>query len=474
MSASRDRLILGIVSIILLVISLTILFSLSFNTGLVSESYRNMIIALIFGFNLVILLSWFSMGAGAGIPATLFLMIITLWVDLRTGMQWYPFFIISFCAFTFIGHRFTRARAVMAGSYMLKIEKLEEDINILSNRIREKRYSMQSLEEKMLRYSELKEVAESFSTVLSLDDINKLVIEKTAKVLQKSGRILLFLVDEDRQELILSASRDGSKVMTKKGDVFDRWILRHRKSLIIEDAAGDFRFSSDDIEQAKHVFRSFIATPLINDNKIIGILRVDSPEEVYTQEDLRLLDIISGLGAVAIGNAILYSRIQGLAIRDGLTGLLVRRYFMERFKEEIKRAARKKDTLSLIMLDIDRFKNYNDRYGHTAGDLILKYLAREIMSIIHEGDIAVRYGGEEIAILLYGKNKKEAEREAENIRLLIKDKPFTLRRQDASVTVSLGISNFPADGISEEELIRAADERLYKAKADGRDRICSA
>ena len=470
----RDRPIFGILSIIILISSLSILLKLSSNPHLDSSSYLNLVATTIFSFNIVILFSWLALGVPAGISITLFLTIIVLWLDLRMGMQGYSTFTISFYLTALAGYGYSKKISALNGSYLLKIEKLDEDINILSNKILEKEGGIQSLEDKLVRYSALKEVVESFSTVLSLDDINKLIIEKTVSTLGKSGRILLFLVDEEKQELMLSASKDAFKVKTKKGDMFDRWVLSHRKSLIIEDIVSDFRFPADGAEEAKVVFKSLIATPLVSENKVIGILRIDSLQELYTQDDLRLLDIISDLAAVAIQNGILYSRTQELAIRDGLTGLLVRRYFMERFKEEIKRAARKKDALSLIMLDIDHFKNYNDKYGHTAGDLVLKHLAREIISVIQEGDIAVRYGGEEIAVLLYGKGKKEAIREAENIRILIKDKPLILRRQDTNITVSIGVSNYPEDAALEEELIKVADERLYKAKAEGRDRVCSA
>ncbi|MDD5496549.1 MAG: sensor domain-containing diguanylate cyclase, partial [Candidatus Omnitrophica bacterium] len=284
----------------------------------------------------------------------------------------------------------------------------------------------------------------------------------------------LFIVNVEKQELMLSASKDGSQISEKKGDYFDHWVLRHRQSLFIEDAEKDFRFPAAEIENSKRVFRSLISVPLMSENRVIGILRMDNPTDYnYTQDDLRLLDIISDLAAVAVQNAFLYSRTQELAIRDDLTELVVRRYFMERFKEDIKRAARKKRSLSLLILDIDNFKNYNDRYGHAAGDLVLKHMAREISSMVREGDIIARYGGEEMALLLFGMNKKEAALEAEAIRKRIEKGSMMLRRQKMPLTVSIGLSSYPEDAGMEEELIKIADERLYKAKKEGRNRVCS-
>ena len=178
------------------------------------------------------------------------------------------------------------------------------------------------------------------------------------------------------------------------------------------------------------------------------------------------------LGAVAIQNAFLYTWIQELAIRDSLTNLFVRRYFMKRFQEEIKRAARKKGSLSLLMLDIDHFKSYNDKFGHATGDLILKYLARVIISSVREGDMVARYGGEEIAILLINADKRDAIKIAESIRKKIEDTPFVLRREKQSLTVSIGVAIYPKDSVLEEDLIKISDARLYKAKSMGRNRIC--
>ncbi|MCX5686089.1 MAG: sensor domain-containing diguanylate cyclase, partial [Candidatus Omnitrophica bacterium] len=256
---------------------------------------------------------------------------------------------------------------------------------------------------------------------------------------------------------------------------FDHWVLKNRKSLIVEDVTMDFRFSTGDIEASNDTFRSLIETPLVVEDKVIGILRMDSLEALrYSQDDLRLLDIIANLSAVTIQNARLYSRTEELSRKDGVTGLVVRRYFLERFEEEVERAAINKGMLSVLILDIDHFKNYNDKYGHAAGDLVLRHLAKTLGSLIREGDIAARYGGEEMVLVLCGRNKKEAQTAAEEIRKAVKDRPLVLRRHTANITVSIGLATYPEDAMREEDLIKIADKRLYKAKDGGRDRVCSA
>jgi diguanylate cyclase (GGDEF)-like protein len=200
---------------------------------------------------------------------------------------------------------------------------------------------------------------------------------------------------------------------------------------------------------------------------------MDSPEEfAYTQDDLRILDIIADLGALAVQKAYLYSKTQELAVKDSLTGLMVRRYFIDRLKEEIKRSARNGTKLSVLMLDIDKFKDYNDRYGHLSGDLVLKHLSAILKDSVKKGDVVARYGGEEFVVLMCDRGRTEVLAEAEKIRNAVKSSPLKLRRQEANITVSIGASFYPDDTVLEEELIRIADERLYKAKAGGRDKVC--
>ena len=146
---------------------------------------------------------------------------------------------------------------------------------------------------------------------------------------------------------------------------------------------------------------------------------------------------------------------------------------MKRFQEEVRRSERKSGALSLLMLDIDKFKWYNDKYGHATGDIVLKTIASTISGMLHVGDMAARYGGEEIAILLAGADQKKAARLAESIRKKVEALLIIVRREKHNVTVSIGVSTYPKDGIHEEELVKAADERLYRAKSEGRNKTCA-
>lgn len=473
MTHPSNRSILGILSIASLVISIYLLAKFSFQPDTGSSAQINLIITTISSFNIAILLGWLSFGLPMGLTITILAALIVTWADLRAPLSGYSIFIIQFFATAVFGHEFLKAARKLDNSYNLKLEKIGEEKNLITNSIREKGESILVLERKLERYSILKEVVEALSMRVTLDEISAVIIEKAGKIVGKEDRILLYFVDTEKQALMLSASEGPVRVMAKNGDVFDHWVFRNRKTLIVEDVKTDFRFSMEDIEESKSSFRSLVEAPLISEDKVIGILRMDSAvEHTYAQDDLRLLGIIADLGAVAIQNALLIAKTEELAIRDGVTGLVVRRYFMERFQEEVRRAAMKKGVLSILILDIDHFKNYNDKYGHAAGDLVLKHLANLLNSMVSEGDIVARYGGEEMIVLLCGKNKSQAVSAAEEIRKAVKNKSLVLRRHTANITVSIGVAAYPADAILEEDLIKIADDRLYKAKEGGRDMVC--
>ncbi|MDD3089796.1 MAG: GGDEF domain-containing protein, partial [Candidatus Omnitrophica bacterium] len=168
-----------------------------------------------------------------------------------------------------------------------------------------------------------------------------------------------------------------------------------------------------------------------------------------------------------------YKRTEELAIRDSLTGLYVHRYFMERMDAEVKRAMRSGSSLALIMLDIDDFKRFNDDHGHMAGDVVLRIMGQKLISRVSAGDVVGRYGGEEFSFLALNSSREDAIKLAEAIREDIMSSAVTLRREKHSVTVSIGIAMFPEDAKLREELIWEADKRLYKAKSEGKNRVCA-
>ncbi|MEW6009133.1 MAG: sensor domain-containing diguanylate cyclase [Candidatus Omnitrophota bacterium] len=330
---------------------------------------------------------------------------------------------------------------------------------------------------KLKRYSQLKELTERLTTVVALDYTAGIILEKTIQLIPNFSSCLLYLINPKTYELncYLSKTIDGSLVKAKKGDIFDQWVIKKMQPLLVEDVNKDFRFDVEmiDKEELRNI-RSLIIAPLMTYNKIIGILRIDSlTPSCFNQEDLRLLVTISDLAAAAIDNAILYQHTLDLAIHDGLTSLYLKNYFLERLGEELQRASMKKGHLSILMLDIDKFKDFNDKFGHIAGDIVLKAVSKILQeSAGKDANIICRFGGEEFAILLVDTDKEEALNLAEDLRKAIKAKEVILRRESLKITVSIGVVSCPDDGYELEDLMRKVDAFLYQAKRDGRDRVC--
>ncbi len=197
---------------------------------------------------------------------------------------------------------------------------------------------------------------------------------------------------------------------------------------------------------------------------ILDITERKKMEEELAKYRIRLEDMIEDRTAKL-------EEAERMANTDALTGLFNRRYFQQRLKEEIARCSRFGDIFSLVFLDVDLFKQYNDTYGHLAGDEILKLLGQVIVRSIRTIDIGFRYGGDEFAILLPGTPLNGATRVAERIRQGVQTATGNI---GVAQTCSLGIASWPTDGLTGEEITRAADAALYDAKQSGRNRVCLA
>jgi len=356
-----------------------------------------------------------------------------------------------------------------------ELDQLDEQKNILAVELNHSRGEVDALKQKLQRFSALKWLTEVLSSTLSWERTNFLITTETLKIVGKTSACLLYLVDKQSQGLKLVGTKLNvqNEMKQKKGDLFDSWVFKQRLPLLVTDTKKDFRFHVLDPEGDTRGVRSLISAPLVSKNRLRGVLRLDNASpDAYDIDDLRLLGIIADLAAVAVENTLLYQRMQNLAITDGLTGLFVHRYFQQRFGEEISRALWTNSQMALLMLDIDNFKNYNDTYGHIAGDVILKQISKLIVSSVNPGDVVARYGGEEFAVLLLDTGADQARKIAEQIREKVERKKFALRRKVSEVRISGGVAFFPGHGRVKENLIQKADQALYRAKREGKNRIC--
>ncbi|MFL6468285.1 MAG: diguanylate cyclase [Pyrinomonadaceae bacterium] len=222
----------------------------------------------------------------------------------------------------------------------------------------------------------------------------------------------------------------------------------------------------------RYVSPSFLSYPITLAGQALAVMNFTdkSTGELFDKNDLEVLDSISPQIAVAVDRMTLQEKIgefAQLSITDPLTGLLNRRYIEERLAEEINRSGRSSEPLSFLMLDVDEFKSYNDRFGHPAGDEALRIVGTILKETVRGADVAARYGGEEFSVLLPETSSGEAKVIAERIRARVEQTSFPKRK----VTVSIGIATYSDALPTGEELMSAADRALYAAKAKGRNNV---
>ncbi len=359
-------------------------------------------------------------------------------------------------------------------------EEFFEKANVLKADLQKEALVIAAFRKKIIAYSQLKGLVEKLSMCLSQEDSAHTLCHEAGKLFEYGdATIILYLFDAASGDLAITAAQRNQRainVKSKRGDIFDSWIMKNLQPLYLEDARNDFRFDQDRVrDEEVRVIRSILSVPLIVHNKLIGILRLDSPEPSrFHKEDLRFLKTIGDVAGVALENAQLYDKVEDLAIRDSLTGLYLRRYLSDRLQEELARHLRRDKPVAFIMFDLDHFKHYNDKFGHTAGDLVLKHMASLMKShFAGAGNLLCRYGGEEFCAVLPECSKEEAVALAEKFVALMQNEAVILRREKTPVTVSAGIAVFPVDARTKEELVQRADQMLYEAKRKGRNRVCS-
>jgi diguanylate cyclase (GGDEF)-like protein len=189
-------------------------------------------------------------------------------------------------------------------------------------------------------------------------------------------------------------------------------------------------------------------------------------------EDSEKFQILSQQFLLGIKRAILYQKVQALSITDGLTGVFSRRYCLERFREEVERSKKFKHNFSFLMIDVDYFKNYNDKYGHLVGDAILREVAATIKENIRQIDLLGRYGGEEFILVLTETGSEQSKFVAERIRKAVEEKQIKVYDENLGITISIGVATFPKDAEVPQAIIEKADQALYCAKEAGRNRVC--
>jgi diguanylate cyclase (GGDEF)-like protein len=333
---------------------------------------------------------------------------------------------------------------------------------------------------KLDRFAAIAELTKAITPIRSYEALLQSILDKSAELL-KAEQGSLMLLDQETDALLLEAKKGVISGMTDKmriprGVGIAGKVAEMGEPLLVENLESDPRVRQKNRRHYKT--RSFVSVPLKIGDRTIGVLNLSDKTtgEVFNEEDLRLVQSFASHAAVVLERNVLYDqaeRLKKLSITDPLTGLLNRRYLEERLEEEISRSSRHARRVSLMMLDIDGFKPYNDTFGHIAGDTLLKLIAESIMNSVRTMDIVSRLGGDEFLVILPETDALLAKQIAERIRSEVERLAVPPRGAERSVktaTVSIGIACYPSHGDTIEVLLEQVDKALYLAKLQGKNR----
>jgi len=241
------------------------------------------------------------------------------------------------------------------------------------------------------------------------------------------------------------------------------------------NARNDYRCDRDFVTRAR--LSAFLAVPVSVAQNTLGVILFETDgKNFHGENETKTLSFFANQVGIALENARLYREVEVLSLTDGLTELYNHRHFQKILHEELNRSSRYKHPLSLLMIDVDYFKDYNDTYGHQAGDALLASAAKIIRGNIRHTDIAARYGGDEFYVILLETSKEAAFLKAEKIRREMEANRFIDNRKqpDKNPSVSVGVAAFPADAADREKLLKKVDDALYRSKKEGRNRVTRA
>jgi diguanylate cyclase (GGDEF)-like protein len=305
------------------------------------------------------------------------------------------------------------------------------------------------------------------------------ILMKTAE-LAGAEQASLMIFDEASQELSIKCVKGlNEKIVqnlrVKPGQGIAGLVFETGRSLLVKNVDQDPRFTER--QRARYKTKSLICVPLRIDQRKIGVINLtDKTGGGFDENDLKLVESVASHASVALDRTDYYKMSEDLrkiSITDSLTDLYNRRFFQDRINEEIERSRRHGLPVSLIMLDIDNFKQYNDTYGHLAGDEALRLTAATIKNSVRNIDRVARYGGEEFAVILPMTEIAAARDIAERIRSGVAGRyfPDDALRATVKLTASLGIASFPQHADNLFDLVGNADKALYISKVNGKNRV---
>ena len=315
---------------------------------------------------------------------------------------------------------------------------------------------------------ELHRVSKRIASNINLDELMVLILSSCIKSTKSAGGIIVLFNEASSEWQVKSnwgiPEEIENILFDKASKKLPHWLKKDEVLPLVED--NDSKNLPPEVETA-------LCAPLMWRGEVMGAIIISNRDagKHFSSGSRQLLATFANQSAVAIENILLYKKSQVLSITDGLTGVFNHRYFQEQLEVELSRAQRYDLHFSIIIVDLDNFKDVNDTYGHLKGDEVLRKVALFIKKIVRESDIVARYGGDEFVVLLPETTKEGALIVGERIRKGIHSKKIA---DEFTIYASVGLATYPNDGVYGRDLVKCADNALYKAKADGRNKTCAA
>lgn len=335
-----------------------------------------------------------------------------------------------------------------------------------------------TLEQLVRDLSLIHEIGQEVNSIVDIDKLYATIAETLKKYL-RINECAILVYDDRREELHVKAAfgfpnvDEIFKTTFRAGEGITGLVAETGRKIYIRDTGREERFLNYKGERPLET-SSFLSAPLVYKGEVLGVINfARQGTGSFSHQDVRMMSLVAGQVAQALANARLYTRTRELSVRDELTGINNRRHFQQMLQMEWKRAVRFRRQLSLIMLDVDHFKEYNDTFGHLQGDGVLKQIGGLLKKNLREVDTVARFGGEEFVLLLPDTDKRGAVVVAEKVRAVIAAHKFVTDelRETRRITISAGVATYPDDVGEMEDLIDQADIALYRAKENGRNRV---